>query len=502
MNFQPLIIDILLAGGALLLLVMDVITPAGRKRGLGDTTVFILAACFFATFTTDAEGVALFGAYVGGAWPMFFKRIFLGAGAIAVLGCLDYVDRRFPTRQGEFYLLILCSLLGMTLLPGARNLVLLVVCFELMGMPMAILAAYAKNDDADGPDRHAPEAGMKLYLVGAASTAIALFGISIVYGMSGTTDLAGLATTPTSPMLTLGLFMTLAGMGFKLGVVPFHLWVPDTYQGAPTPFVAFLSVAPKAAGFAALALVFIIGLGGHRDTWMPVMVFLIVATLVIGNLLALPQTNVKRLLAYSGVAQIGYILMAFVAGGVQGMGVLLFYLAGYAVTNIGAFLVVHAVTADLPDAEMGAFDGLARRSPGLALALLLFLLSLAGIPFVVGFWAKLYAFLAIYQAGMGWLVLLGALLAVVSLWYYLQVARAAYMNPPADAAPVATGFAMRLAIGLCLVGVVGMGLWPRPFVESAHEASRSVLQQPLKIATPVATVKERARPPVRLKKPR
>ncbi len=500
MNFGPLLIDIMLACGALLLLAMDVITPAGRKRALGDTTVLILAACFFATFTTDAEGVALFGAYVGGAWPMFFKRLFLAAGAICVLGSLDYVDRRFPLRQGEFYLLILCSLLGMTLLPGARNLVLLVVCFELMGMPMAILAAFAKNDDKDGPGRHAPEAGMKLYLVGAASTAIALFGLSIVYGMAGTTELAGLGAAPKTPLLMLGLFMTLAGMGFKLGMVPFHLWVPDTYQGAPTPFVAFLSVAPKAAGFAALALIFMIGLGNHRESWQPVVVFLIVATLVIGNLLALPQKNVKRLLAYSGVAQIGYILMAFVAGGVQGLGVLLFYLAGYAATNIGAFLVVEAVTADLPDAEMEAFDGLARRSPGLALALLLFLLSLAGIPFVVGFWAKLYTFLAIYHAGMGWLVLLGALLAVVSLWYYLQVARAAYMNPPRDEAPVKTGFAMKLAIGLCLAGVVGIGLWPRPFIESAHQASRAALQQPLQMAIPVAEVNKRAVPPVREKR--
>ncbi len=474
MNFAPLLIDMLLAGGALMLLVMDVITPPGRKRALGDTTAFILFACFAATFATAAEGEALFGAYRGGAWPLFFKRIFLGAGALAVLGSLDYVDRHFPLRQGEFYLLILCSLLGMTILPGAQNLVLLIVCFELMGMPMAVLAAFAKTDDPEGPGRHAPEAGLKLYLVSAASTAIALFGLSLVYGMSGTTDLAALASTPMSPLLSLGLFMTLAGMAFKLGVVPFHMWVPDTYEGAPTPFVAFLSVAPKAAGFAALTLIFFLGFGAARESWLPVLLLLIVATLVIGNLLALPQSNVKRLLAYSGVAQIGYILMAFAAGGAEGLGVMLFYLAGYTVTNIGAFLVVQAVTADLPDAETSAFDGLGHRSPGLALALLLFLLSLAGIPFVVGFWAKLYVFMAAYHAGMGWLVLLGALLAVVSLFYYLQVARAAYMNPPQNDAPVETSAGMRWAIGLCLLGVVGMGLWPRPFVDSAMQASKSV----------------------------
>ncbi len=474
MSFAPILVDLMLAGGILLLLAMDVIMPAGRKRGLGDTAVFILGACFFATFVADGSGTALNGAYVGGAWPLFFKRLFLAAGALSLLGSLDYVDRRFPLRQGEFYLLVLCSLLGMTLLPGAQNLVLLVVCFELMGLPLAILASYAKNDDADGPDRHAPEAGLKLYLMSAASSAIALFGLSLVYGLAGSTELARVAATPASPLLALALFLTVAGMGFKLGAVPFHFWVPDTYQGAPTPFVAFLSVAPKAAGFAALSLVLVVGLGAHRGLWLPVLVAVVVATLVLGNLLALPQRNVKRLLAYSGVAQIGYILMAFVAGGVDGLGVLLFYLAGYAVTNIGAFLVVHAVTAQLPDADVEAFRGLSRRSPGLSAALLVFLLSLAGIPFVVGFWAKLYAFMAVYHAGMGWLVLLGALLAVVSLYYYLQVARAAYMESPEDRPPVVTGPAMRWAIGLCLAAVVGMGLWPRPFVESARDAARAV----------------------------
>jgi NADH-quinone oxidoreductase subunit N len=250
------------------------------------------------------------------------------------------------------------------------------------------------------------------------------------------------------------------------------MWVPDTYEGSGTPFVSLLSVAPKLAGFAVFSLLFLQGLGAWSHDWVPVIAALSLVTILVGNLLALPQTNVKRLLAFSGVAQIGYMLMAFASNSAEGLGMLLFYAAGYTVTNMGAFLIVQALAAAGGDDSIDSFDGLAQRAPGLALAMLLFLLSLAGIPFVVGFWGKLYVFIAAWHAGFGWLVVVGAVLAVVALFYYLQVARAMYINPAREQRPIALSRSLKLAIVICITFVVGMGAWPNPFVEATSEAAR------------------------------
>jgi NADH-quinone oxidoreductase subunit N len=367
----------------------------------------------------------------------------------------------------------------MTLLPGARDLLLLVVCFELMGLPLYVLAAFAKTDSATtgsgGAGRvrgAAAEAGLKLYLVGAGSTALMLFGLSLVTGLAGGTGLSLLGAAPHGPLLVLGMILLLAGMSFKLGVAPFHMWVPDTYQGAGTPFVAVLSAAPKAAGVAAVALIFIGGLPAQQAIWAPLLVALCVVTLSVGTLLALSQTNIKRLLAYSGVAHAGFMLMALATGTELGLQMLLFYLLSYVLTNVGSFLVVHAVAvSDGSDDSAQSFDGLAQRSPWLACAWLLFLLSLAGIPFVSGFWAKTYVFIAAYRAGMLWLVALGALLSVLALFYYLQLAKAAYVSDPTTTRPVRVSVSLRAAIVFCLVGVVGIGVWPAPFLEAARRAA-------------------------------
>lgn len=473
-DLKPLVVDLLLMSAALLVFAVDLGLPHGRKRGLGFLTALLLAGLFAATFFVDATGAAFSGAYLGSPWVMLFKRVALAAGALASLGAVDHVDRHFPNRQGEFYLLLLFSLTGMTLLPGARDLVLFVVCFELMGLPLAVMASFAKADDQKGVHRHAAEAGLKLYLVSAASTAITLFGLSFVYGLSGTTSLVGIAAAPLSPLLAVGMMLTLAGMAFKVGAVPFHLWVPDTYQGAPTPFVAFLSVGPKATGFAALAAVVLVAFKGNQAQLGSLLLLFVVASIVVGNLMALPQRDVKRMLAFSGVAQIGYMMMGLLTGSQLGLGMLLFYVAGYVATNMGAFLVLEAIAPDRTGVTLDDLNGLWKRSPWLGLAMLMFVLSLAGIPFVVGFWAKLYVFMAVYQAGQGWLVLFGAMMAIVSLWYYLQIARAVYMGEVKEG-PVAVRPALAAAIGLCLFGVVAMGAWPTPFVESATEAAAAFL---------------------------
>jgi len=480
----PIQLDLLLAAGCLLVFAADLVFAKTPTRAIGILAAMVLVGVFVASFMLDTSGEAFSGAYVGGEWPLFFKRVFLVAAFLATLGSIDHVAKRQPHRQGEYYLLLLVSVLGMMLLPGARDLILLIVCFELMGIPLYILATYAKADHAVGRGRNGPEAGLKLYLIGATSTAITLFGMSLVVGLAGSASIEGLARTAPSPLFALGVLMVLAGMGFKIGVVPFHMWVPDTYQGAPTPFVAFLSVAPKGAGLAALFTLFHLAFVAQTPTWEPVLLALTVLTLVVGNLLALPQTNVKRLLAYSGVAQIGYMLMAFLDGSAFSGAMVLFYLAAYTVTNIGAFLVIEAVAACSTDSTNGGIDsvgdddiddldGLYSRSPAMAFAMLLFLLSLAGIPFVAGFWAKLYVFMAAWQAGYAWLVLLGALLAVVALFYYLQVVRAMYMNEPKQDSRLRVKPALAISIALCLAAVIGMGVFPGLFVDAARTASET-----------------------------
>jgi NADH-quinone oxidoreductase subunit N len=272
------------------------------------------------------------------------------------------------------------------------------------------------------------------------------------------------------------MLMVLGGMGFKVGAVPFHMWVPDTYQGAPTPFVAFLSVAPKAGGMAALAVVLLSGWAQHHAVWAPALGLVSAASMVVGNLFALPQRDARRLLGFSGVAQIGYVLIALCARSEEGVAMALFFIATYVFTNLGAFLVVHAAAQSSGGHELVKLAGLSRRSPWLGAALLVFLLSLAGIPFVVGFWAKLFVFLAAWRAGLSLLVALGVVVAVVGLFYYLSVARSTFMAEGDSTAPVRAGRPLQAAIAVCLVAVVGAGLYPRPLVEEAAKAASAFMQ--------------------------
>ncbi len=465
----PLAADLVLVIGMGSVLVTDLILPPGDKRLLGWGALYTLLAALLATFAMELTGPAIFGAYVGDPVALMFKRVFLAAGVLAALGALTRLAERFERRQGEYWVLLLSSVLGMSLLAGARDLVLLVVCFELMGVPLYVLAAWARDD------RLAIEGALKLFLLGAVSSVTLLFGISLLTGICGSTMISEVALYSrehTNPALLLGAALTLGGMGFKLGVFPFHMWVPDTYQGSTTPFVAFLSVAPKAAAIAALVRLLIAGGNALLVGVVPMLITLAAATLVMGNLLALHQTQVKRLLAYSGVGHMGLLLMALATGTELGLSMLLFYLVAYLFTNAGAFLVVHAVTGDEGD-DLALFEGLYARSGWLAMAMLLFLLSLAGIPFVVGFWAKLYIFLAAWAGGLQWLVLLGALLSVLALYYYLRVVISMFMRPPpTPIEPIVPDWGTNTAIALCLLFVVGMGLVPGPFVEAASNAAQ------------------------------
>ncbi len=476
-NLLALWLPLSVAGLAVLVLLVDVLAPLdgapSRGRALGWLTAVGLAAIFGATFVVDpSPRTAMHGVYESSAWSLFLQRLFLASGVLGVLGGLDDVAWRTPRRQMEHWLVLLFSILGMVLVPGARDLVLVVISFELMSIPLYVLAAWAKNDD---PKSLAGEAAIKLYLVGATSPAVTLFGLALLTGMQGTTRLADLGALPLYPLSTLGLVMVLAGLGYKIGMVPVHMWVPDTYQGARAPFVAFLSVAPKAAGIAVVATIFAFGLRAHASHWVPPLSLFALLSMAVGNLLALPQTDLRRLLGYSGIAQMGYVLVALATGEAFGAGMVLFFLVAYLFTNLGAFLVVHAAGEAGGNHGFESLSGLFRRAPGLALALLAFLLSLAGIPFVVGFWAKLYVFLAAWRAGLVGLVVAGIVLAVLGLFYYLRVLRAAYMTDEGDLPAPKLGAPLRVAIAICALMVTGLGLWPRPLVEASAQASVSLL---------------------------
>jgi NADH-quinone oxidoreductase subunit N len=301
--------------------------------------------------------------------------------------------------------------------------------------------------------------------------------MSFVYGVTGTTgfDAIPIALAEGHPLMLLGMGLVLGGLGFKIAAFPFHMWAPDAYEAASTPFVAWLSVAPKAAGFVAIIRLYIEGVGPASLVWTPVVAALAGMTIVTGNLMAIPQRNIKRLLAYSGIAHIGYMLLGLAAMSSNGVAMVLFYLVAYLFGNMGAFLVVEAVARSEQSDGIEAYRGLAQRSPLLALAMLIFLLSLGGIPFVAGFWAKLYVFWAAIERGMYGLVFLGAVLTVVALYYYLLVAQRMYIETPLRGEPVPVPGLLGAAIVVCLIGVIGMGIYPGPWVEATMRVASTLV---------------------------
>jgi NADH-quinone oxidoreductase subunit N len=452
-----------LLGLLVVVFAVGLLGPRGDARRTGVVTALGLAALFWLALRTQPAGVLLGGSFVQDDLALFAKRLFIGATGLAVLGSLALRAPAFGRRATEYHLILLGSLLGMLVLASARELVLLFVAFELMSIPLYVLSGFLKREP------EAVEAALKFFLVGTVSSAILAYGLSFVYGATGTTQLAGVARALAAPgpLLVLGMLLVLAGFGFKIAAFPFHMWVPDTYEAASTPFVAWLSVAPKAAGFVAIFRVYLEGVGDGAALWVPIVAGLAAITMAGGNLMALPQQNTKRLLAYSGIAHIGYMLVGLAAVSASGTAMVLFYLVAYVFGNMGAFLVVEAVAQAEGSVHLDALRGLAQRSPLLALVMLLSLLSLGGIPFVAGFWAKLYIFWAAVQAGLYWLVLVGAVLTVVALFYYLMVAKRMYIEAPELPGRIAVSPPLALAIFICALGVVGFGVYPKPLVELA-----------------------------------
>jgi NADH-quinone oxidoreductase subunit N len=468
----PILLEAALGGLILVVVTLGLALGADRRRELGVVVLAGLLGLLGLALAVDIRGPFLGGAFVVDELARFLKPVFLTATLLAVLGGLAGQAPSMQRRALEYHVLVLTSLLGMLVLASARELTLLFVAFELMSIPLYVLAGFGKRDPS------AIEAALKFFLVGSLSTALFAYGLSFLYGRAGTTMVAEVvdALGRGDRLLVLGFLLVLAGVGFKIAAFPFHMWAPDTYQAAATPFVAWLSVAPKAAGFVVLLRLFVGG-GERAIDWMPFLAGLGAISVVGGNLMALPQTDAKRLLAYSGIAHVGYMLFAIAVMSPDGAAVVLFYLVAYVFSNMGAFLVVEAVAQADGATAILSFRGLAQRAPLLALCMLLFLLSLGGIPFVVGFWAKLYVFWAVAEARLYLLVLLGAVLTVVALFYYLMVAREMYIEAPTSGAPVPVPAALAVVVTVSALAVTVLGLWPGPLVDMARAASAPLFQR-------------------------
>ena len=459
---EPLVLEGGLFGLLLAVFVLGLFRRNAEEPLAGWVTLAGLIGLSFVAWIAQPGRAALENTFVLDELSLFAKRLFLAASTLSVLATLSMAHASFRRRGAEYHVALLASLLGMLVLASARDLILLFVAFELMSIPLYFLTGFLKGDG------QAPEGAVKFFLVGSISSAVILYGISFVYGATGTTDIAAIppALTTFNPLMLLGLGLALAGLGFKIAAVPFHMWVPDTYQAANTPFVAWISIAPKAAGFVAIFRLYVEGVGVAAQYWVPLIAGLATISVIAGNLMAIPQTNIKRLLAYSGIAHIGYLLLGLAAMSVSGVAMVLFYLVAYLFGNMGAFFVVQAVATSEGSDQIDAYQGLARRSPALALSLLLFLLSLGGIPFMAGFWAKLFVFWAVVEQGMYVLAFIGAVMTVVALYYYLVVARRMYIEEPVRSEPIQVGTPLLIAIVTCVAGIMVMGVYPGPWVRA------------------------------------
>lgn len=466
--------EILLLALAGLVLLLDVLTR--RRTGVMATvsTVGFLGILVVAIlFSRPTSGDTLIlGGMLRHDWPAFtFKAVLLFAAAISALlsSGLDDVSER-----GEYFALMIVATLGMNLMAASADLMMLFLAIETTSIPLYVLAGFVKGDDKS------TESGIKYFLFGALTSAVMLYGFSLLYGFAGNTNLYSLAVAlregSLSPWLIASMaLLVLVGFAFKISAVPFHFWSPDVYEGAPTPITAFISTASKAAGFAVLVRFMLAVFPAIELQWTWILAVMATATMTIGNLLALPQKNIKRLLAYSSVAHAGYAMIGLVALSTFGAASIVFYLAAYIITNLAAFAVVILFARTAGSDEIEDYAGLSRRSPGLALALMVALLSLGGMPPLAGFVAKVYVFAAAVESGWIWLAFVGVLNAIVGLYYYLTVLKVVYLyRSEQEDVPISVPRAYGIGLGLCILAIVVIGSLSAPWLDWALQAAQSL----------------------------
>ncbi len=473
-DLLPLIPFIVIAGWACALLLIDLFIPKDRK---GITAILAAAGLVIAIVLVilnfNETSVAFDGMIVQDGFSSFLQFIFLSVGIIAIAQAHDYLQRRKIVR-GEYYILLLFATSGMMLMAQAGDLIVVFLALELLSIPLYILSGFAR------PETESEEAAMKYFLLGAFASSFVIYGIALVYGATETTNILGiLAATQmgiaNSGLLIVGALLILVGLGFKVAAVPFHMWMPDVYQGAPSSVTAFMSVGAKAGGFAALLRIFTAAFPIIGPTWAPIIIGISVLTMFWGNVAAIAQTNIKRMLAYSSIAHAGYILMALPAAAKVGLApdavsASLFYILTYAVSNLGAWGVVLSLEkSEGKGLSIEDYAGLGAKKPGLALAMALFMLSLIGLPPTAGFIGKFYIFRSVIDAGLIGLALVGVITSLISAYYYLRVVIVMYMR---EGEPeVRSELWLETTLWVTAIGTFVLGIFPGPLLELAGNAS-------------------------------
>lgn len=467
--------EILLLVLAVLILGLDLILSKDGRANLGWVTAgglaVILGVSLFVARPDSGPMMIWGGVLRHDALGFYFRLLFIFAAAITALFSVGLPK---IGNRGEFYVLLLVSTLGMSLMAASADLIMLYLAIETTAIPLYIMAGFLKKDDKS------TEAGFKYILFGAMTSAIMLYGFSLLYGFTGTTNIYALASSAQVGQISLWvifgtLLLVLVGFGFKISVVPLHFWAPDVYEGAPSQVTGFLSTASKAAGFAVLVRVLVAVFPGAALYWGALLAAIAVATMTLGNLLALAQKNIKRMLAYSSIAHAGYALIGFVALSGFGLSSMVLYLVVYLVTNLAAFGVVVAYGRSIGSDEITAYAGMSRRSPWLALVLLIAFLSLAGMPPFGGFVAKFAVFAAAVESDMVWLAVVGVLNAIIGLYYYLTVLKYVYLyRSDGDEIPLTIKRPYGLALAVLTIGIILIGILFGPWFEISRTAAAAL----------------------------
>jgi NADH-quinone oxidoreductase subunit N len=440
---------------------------------IGVTGYIITTTVPFTNGGVNTPNIAFSGMYISDSYSIFFKFLFLASALLTVLLSIRYLSNE-KVHYGEYYSLILFSVLGMSFMASAYDLILLYLGTELMALSVYVLTGFKRYNPRSN------EAALKYFLLGAFSSALLLYGISFIYLLTGTTNIKEIALKlrfqPSEPVLMIALLFLASAFAFKIAAVPFHMWSPDVYEGAPTPITAFMSVGPKAAGFSVIGRVFIIALGAIAVDWKVLLSILSVLTMIVGNVLAISQTNIKRMLAYSSIAHSGYALLGIIAGTPEGIASTMNYLLIYTFMNIGAFAIVIIMSRANPEGDISIgeqisdYEGLSKTEPLWAALMLIFMFSLTGIPPTAGFIGKFYLFMSVINAGYTGLAIVAVIMSAVSAYFYLRIVMLMYMKEPLKALTVSPNLSEAIATTISTGLVLIMGVAPYYFIEFARAA--------------------------------
>jgi NADH-quinone oxidoreductase subunit N len=460
-DLRPALAEIFIAAAACVILLVDAFLPESRRGWSFLLSIAALAGAAWVTslIAVPESSVALYGHFVADPMGTVLKLFTYGAAAVALLYSRDYMARRGLMR-GEYFVLALFAVLGIQVIVSAGSLLTLYLGIEIMSLSLYSMIAFDRDNGV------AAEAAMKYFVLGAIASGTLLYGISILYGVTGTIRLDGLAaavhgTDASGIGPLLGLAFIVVGVAFKFGAVPFHMWLPDVYHGSPTAVTLFVGSAPKIASFAIAMRVLAEGLGGAVDAWQDMLIVLAVLSMTIGNVVAIAQTNIKRMLAYSTISHVGFILLGVLAGNAVGYRAAMFYTLTYVILATGAFGVVLLMSRKGFEAEwLDDYKGLNQKSPWFAFVMLLLMFGMAGVPPTVGFWAKVQVISAVLNVGFTWLAALAVLLSVIGAYYYLRIVKLMYFDEPSGREALEASGTFRMVLSLNGLAVLALGLFP------------------------------------------